>query len=31
MRAGLIDEYAIVTHPVLVGDGTPFFTPWTTG
>ncbi len=24
MRAGLIDEYAIVTHPVLVG-GTPFF------
>src|SRR5207248_6895447 len=26
MRAGLIDEYAIVTHPVLVGCGTPFFT-----
>src|SRR5258708_13503800 len=26
MRAGLIDEYAIVTHPVLVGAGTPFFT-----
>ena len=25
-RAGLIDEYAIVTHPVLVGAGTPFFT-----
>src|SRR3954453_15954575 len=25
-RAGLIDEYAIVTHPVLVGGGTPFFT-----
>src|SRR3954451_14597394 len=25
MRAGLIDEYAVVTHPVLVGDGTPFF------
>ena len=23
---GLIDEYAIVTHPVLVGGGTPFFT-----
>ncbi|MFF1613426.1 dihydrofolate reductase family protein [Amycolatopsis sp. NPDC058278] len=22
MRAGLIDEYAIVTHPVLVGGGT---------
>jgi dihydrofolate reductase len=26
MRAGLIDAYAIVTHPVLVGGGTPFFT-----
>ena len=26
MRAGLIDEYAIVTHPVLVGGGAPFFT-----
>ncbi|QEC49558.1 hypothetical protein FSW04_19605 [Baekduia soli] len=26
MRAGLIDEYAIVTHPVPVGGGTPFFT-----
>ncbi len=26
MRAGLIDGYAIVTHPVLVGGGTPFFT-----
>ncbi len=26
MRAGLIDEYAIVTHPVMVGGGTPFFT-----
>ncbi|GAA1121196.1 hypothetical protein GCM10009670_09180 [Citricoccus alkalitolerans] len=25
VRAGLIDEYAIVTHPVLVGGGTPFF------
>ncbi|SDT68144.1 dihydrofolate reductase family protein [Actinoplanes derwentensis] len=26
MRAGLIDEYVLVTHPVLIGDGTPFFT-----
>ncbi|KAA9378189.1 dihydrofolate reductase family protein [Microbispora cellulosiformans] len=26
MRAGLIDEYALVTRPVLVGGGTPFFT-----
>ncbi|MEU0522456.1 dihydrofolate reductase family protein [Streptomyces niveus] len=25
MRAGLIDEYAIITHPVLVGGGVPFF------
>jgi dihydrofolate reductase len=25
LRAGLIDEYAVVTHPVLVGSGTPFF------
>jgi dihydrofolate reductase len=25
MQAGLIDEYAIVTHPVLLGGGTPFF------
>ena len=25
MRAGLIDEYLIVTHPVLIGGGTPFF------
>nr|WP_275889540.1 dihydrofolate reductase family protein [Nakamurella flavida] len=25
MRAGLIDEYVTVTHPVLVGGGTPFF------
>jgi len=31
MRAGLIDEYAIVTHPVLMGGGTPFFTGRTTG
>jgi dihydrofolate reductase len=26
MRAGLIDEYALATHPVMVGGGTPFFT-----
>ena len=26
MRAGLIDEHTLVTHPVLVGSGTPFFT-----
>ena len=26
MRAGLIDEWTIVTHPVLVGGGKPFFT-----
>jgi len=26
MRAGLIDEYLLVTQPVLVGGGTPFFT-----
>lgn len=25
MRAGLVDEYVMVTHPVLVGGGTPFF------
>jgi dihydrofolate reductase len=25
MRAGPIDEYQVVTHPVLVGGGTPFF------
>jgi len=25
MRAGLIDDYVMVTHPVLVGGGTPFF------
>ncbi|NUT73375.1 dihydrofolate reductase family protein [Pseudarthrobacter sp. C4D7] len=25
MRAGLIDEYVTVTHPVLVGGGMPFF------
>ncbi len=26
MRAGLVDEYTIVTHPVLLGGGAPFFT-----
>jgi dihydrofolate reductase len=26
MRAGLIDEYVLLTAPVLVGSGTPFFT-----
>ncbi|MCE0534372.1 dihydrofolate reductase family protein [Kineosporia rhizophila] len=26
MRAGLIDEYILVTAPVLVGGGKPFFT-----
>ncbi|GAA4780591.1 dihydrofolate reductase family protein [Actinomycetospora chlora] len=25
MRAGLIDELTVVTHPVVVGGGTPFF------
>ncbi len=25
VRAGLVDEFAIVRHPVLVGGGTPFF------
>ena len=24
VRAGLVDEYVLVTHPVLVGGGTPF-------
>nr|WP_216654066.1 dihydrofolate reductase family protein [Nocardioides sp. zg-DK7169] len=25
MRAGLVDDYQVVTHPVLLGGGTPFF------
>jgi dihydrofolate reductase len=25
VRAGMVDEYVLVTHPVLVGGGTPFF------
>lgn len=25
MRAGLVDEYAVVTHPVVLGGGAPFF------
>ena len=33
VRAGLVDEYEIVTHPVLIGGGAPFFPTldsWTT-
>jgi len=26
MRAGLVDEYVLATAPVLLGNGTPFFT-----
>ncbi|WP_263427106.1 dihydrofolate reductase family protein [Nocardioides mangrovi] len=26
MQAGLVDEYVVVTHPVLVGGGTSYFT-----
>jgi dihydrofolate reductase len=25
MRAGLIDEYVVATHPILLGAGTPYF------
>jgi dihydrofolate reductase len=25
VRAGLVDEYTVVTHPVLIGGGTPLF------
>ena len=31
MRAGLIDEYAIVTHPVLVAAARRSSRPWRTG
>ncbi|WP_409328859.1 dihydrofolate reductase family protein [Trujillonella humicola] len=31
MRAGLIDEYAVVTHPVLIGGGRPSSPLWTAG
>lgn len=27
LRAGLVDEFEVVTHPVLVGGGAPFFPP----
>ena len=27
MRFGLIDEYRLFVHPVILGSGTPFFPP----
>ena len=27
IRAGLVDEYCLVIHPVAIGAGTPFFPP----
>ena len=27
MELGLIDEYRLFVHPVIVGGGTPFFPP----
>ncbi|MCP3426498.1 dihydrofolate reductase family protein [Rothia sp. AR01] len=27
LRAGLVDEYTVVTHPVLLGAGAPFLAP----
>lgn len=27
LRAGLVDEFEVVTHPVLIGGGAPFFPP----